>query len=258
VFVILVFLFVPETAYNRAPLQQRLATTTLNAPGDEKADSRKAPRTEADSEATEVVERKHSYLRSLRIVNGKYSDAPFWKILIRPAVIFWYPAVLWAFLIYGTTLTWIVVFSVVNASIFTAPPYNFSVSQVGLISISPFVMTIIGEVIAGPLNDFICIYLAKRNHGIYESEFRLVLMIPVLLLGITGFFGFGASIHYQTHWIGPVLTFGIANMSVAFANGCVFGYVIDSHEDLSEEGKNHIHFCRQRVRVKTNLGMKIK
>jgi hypothetical protein len=61
-------------------------------------------------------------------------------------------------------------------------------------------------------------------------------MVPVLLLGITGFFGFGASVHYQTHWIGPVLTFGIANMSMAFATGCVFGYVIDSYEDLSEEG----------------------
>jgi len=134
-------------------------------------------------------------------------------------------------------LTWIVVFSVVNATIFTRPPYNFSVSQTGLISISPFIMTIIGEVIAGPLNDWICLFLAKKNHGIYEPEFRLVLMVPVFILGVVGFFGFGASVHYQTHWIGPVLTFGIANMAMAFANGCVFGYVIDSYEDLSEEGK---------------------
>jgi len=39
----------------------------------------------------------------------KYTTAPFWKILIRPVVIFWYPGVLWGFLIYGVTLTWIVV-----------------------------------------------------------------------------------------------------------------------------------------------------
>lgn len=187
-------------------------------------------------ESTIPPEKKDSYLKSLRFISGRYSDAPFWKILLRPVVIFWYPAVLWAFLIYGTTLTWIVVFSVVNASIFTLPPYNFTVSQVGLISISPFILTLIGEVIAGPLNDYICLVLARRNHGIYEPEFRLVLMFPVMLLGITGFFGFGASVHYQTHWIGPVLTFGIANMAMAFATGCVFGYVIDSYEDLSEEG----------------------
>jgi MFS family permease len=167
----------------------------------------------------------------------KYTEAPFWKILIRPVVIFWYPAVTWAFLIYGVSLTWIVVFSVVNAQIFTVPPYNFSVSQTGLISLSPFIFTILGEVISGPLNDWFCLYLTKKNRGIYEPEFRLVLMGPVLILGITGFFGFGATVHYQTHWIGPVLTFGLANMATAFESGCVFGYVIDSYEDLAEEGE---------------------
>jgi len=238
--VILVLLFVPETAYIRAPVQQRIPVSR-HTPDTEKGSTSIPAEEKLHSEVVPSSEEKQSYLSSLKFVSGRYSHAPFWKILIRPVVIFWYPAVLWAFLTYGTTLTWIVVFSVVNASIFTAPPYNFSVSQTGLISISPLVMTIIGEVIAGPLNDYICIRLAKKNHGIYEPEFRLVLMIPVFLLGIVGFFGFGASVHYQTHWIGPVLTFGIANMSMAFANGCVFGYVIDSYEDLSEEGKYHTY-----------------
>lgn len=196
--------------------------------------------TTGDEEAnhtTTTVEAKMSFVHSLRIFTGRYSDAPFWKIFLRPAVILWYPAVLWAFLIYGTTLTWIVVFSVVNASIFTLPPYNFTVSQTGLISLSPFILTIIGEVIAGPLNDYLCLALTRRNHGIYEPEFRLVLIIPVMILGIVGFFGFGATVHYHTHWSGPVLTFGFANMSMAFANGCVFGYVIDSYQHLSEEGQ---------------------
>ena len=184
----------------------------------------------------EPSEKRDTYLRSLRIYNGRFSDEAFWRLLLRPFVVFWYPAVLWAFLIYGTTLSWIVVFSVVNAAIFTLPPYNFTVDQVGLISISPFVLSLIGEALAGPLNDYICLVLTKRNHGIYEPEFRLALMVLVLLLGITGFFGFGAAVHYQTHWIGPVLTFGIANMAMAFAAPCVYGYVIDSHETLREEG----------------------
>jgi len=137
--------------------------------------------------------------------------------------------------VYGTTLSWIVVFSVVNAAIFTLPPYNFSISQVGLISLSPFILTLVGGAISGPLNDLICVKLTKRNHGIYEPEFRMVLMIPVVIIGAAGFYGFGASIHYQTHWIGPVLTFGLTNMALSFANVCVFGYVIDSYEPLSEE-----------------------
>ena len=238
---ILVLLFVPETAYIRAPIRERYARTGALRPSDvEKpelaTDTQEFTNNEAPTEATGPSEPKMSYVKSLRFISGRYTEAPFWKILIRPVVIFFYPAVLWAFLIYGVTLTWIVVFSVVNASIFTLPPYNFTVSQVGLISISPFIMTLIGEVVGGPLNDYLCLVLAKKNHGIYEPEFRLVLMFWVMILGIAGFFGFGASVHYQTHWIGPVLTFGLANMAMAFASGCVFGYVIDSYTDLSEEG----------------------
>ncbi|EXJ87637.1 hypothetical protein A1O3_04598 [Capronia epimyces CBS 606.96] len=181
------------------------------------------------------AEPKLTYWQSLRIFTGRHSYAPMFKIFTRPMILFFYPAVFWGFLIYGTTLTWIVVFSVVNGVIFVAPPYNFTVSQVGLISLSPFILTLIGEIISGPLNDWICLYLTKKNKGIYEPEFRLVLIIVVIVLGTVGFFGFGATIHYQTHWAGPVLTFGLANMSLAFAATCVFSYVIDSYPKLNEE-----------------------
>ena len=181
------------------------------------------------------AEPKLSYIKSLRVYTGRYTYAPLWKIFTRPLVLFFYPAVFWGFLIYGTTLTWIVVFSVVNGVIFVSPPYNFTVSQTGLISLSPFILTIIGEIISGPLNDWICLYLTKKNKGIYEPEFRLPLIIVTIILGTVGFFGFGATVHYQTHWSGPVLTFGLANMSLAFASTCVFGYVIDCYPKLNEE-----------------------
>ncbi|KAH9211205.1 major facilitator superfamily domain-containing protein [Leptodontidium sp. 2 PMI_412] len=229
IFIFLVLLFVPETAYVRTPIQERTRSPSDQIDPEKIGHTMKQKETSiTDNTSTEEVttEGKDSYLKSIRFMTGRrYTDAPFWKILVRPAVVLFYPAVLWAFLIYGITLTWIVVFSVVNASIFTLPPYNFTVSEVGLISISPFIMTLIGEIISGPLNDYMCLYLTKKNHGIYEPEFRLVLMFPVLLLGVAGFFGFGASIHYQTHWIGPVLTFGLANMAMAFETGCVFGYL---------------------------------
>lgn len=53
-------------------------------------------------------EEKHGYLRSLSLYTGRYTDAPVWKIFARPFIMFFYPCVFWGFLIYGTTLTWIV------------------------------------------------------------------------------------------------------------------------------------------------------
>lgn len=67
----------------------------------------------------------------------------------------------------GTTISWIVLFSVVNAGVFVAPPYNFTVSEVGLTSLSPFAMTTLGYAVAGPLNDYIVVYLTRKNRGVY-------------------------------------------------------------------------------------------
>ncbi|KAI3326795.1 major facilitator superfamily domain-containing protein [Xylariaceae sp. AK1471] len=236
----LVIFFVPETAYRRQSYEERLMAARMNDSKQESLEKNGATVEQNEkplvaSETGTQTESKDSFLRSLRFYSGVYTETPLWKIFLRPMVIFWYPAVLWAFLLYGVTLTWIVVFSVVNAVIFTAPPYNFSVSQTGLISLSPFLLSFIGELISGPMNDWICMWLAKKNRGIYEPEFRLPPIIISFLIGVAGFFGFGATIHYETHWSGPVLCFGLANMSLAFSNASVFGYVIDAHKELSEE-----------------------
>lgn len=233
----------PETAYNRSSIGQKLVTATLDKETTAAVQEKKAEIEHRESGV--VTEQRASYASSLRLWKGSFTPTPMWKIFLRPLVIFWYPAVFWAFLLYGATLTWIVVFSVVNATIFTAPPYNFSVSQTGLISLSPFVLSIIGELISGPLNDYVCLWLAKKNRGIYEPEFRLPTIILPMIIGIAGFYGFGATIHYQTHWSGPVLCFGLANMSLAIGNACVFGYVIDAHKELSEEGESK--FCNSQM-----------
>lgn len=57
-------------------------------------------------------------------------------------------------------------------------------------------------------------------------------MTVVVVLGVTGFYGFGATVHYQTNWFGPVATYGLANMALAFASTCVFGYVLVSDDML--------------------------
>ncbi|AEO68508.1 uncharacterized protein THITE_2090020 [Thermothielavioides terrestris NRRL 8126] len=242
VLMLAVFFLVPETAYRRnaivvVPASEDGSEKGVHhlklaheheeggVNGDDKEGSAGAP----------AIPKKQTYLQSLRIFTGRYSNAPGWKPFVRPIIMFFYPAVLWGFLVYGTVLTWIVVFSVVNGVIFVNPPYNFSVSQTGLISLSPFILTILGEVISGPLNDWICVFLTKKNKGIYEPEFRLPLMFVSLILGVVGFFGFGATVEYQTHWSGPVLCFGLANMSLVFAATCVFGYIVDSYKTHNEE-----------------------
>lgn len=56
-----------------------------------------------------------------------------------------------------------------------------------------------------------------------------------VVLGIIGFFGFGLTVHYQTHWSGPVLCVGAAYMSLVFASTCVFGYILDCYRKHNAE-----------------------
>lgn len=135
----------------------------------------------------------------------------------------------------GIQCTWYVAFSIVIGITFVASPYSFAISQVGLVNLSPMIFSVIGEAVSGPLNDKICWYVTKKNKGIYEPEFRLVLMVVVVITGAIGFYGFGLTVHYQTHWIGPVLTCGLCSLSLAFVSTSMFGYVLDSHPGLNEE-----------------------
>lgn len=231
VWIFLIILFVPETAYRRNRATPKRTSTQISAVGD---NSEKAV-FDANETAptTTVIPPKKSYLQSLKIFTGVYTKSPL-KVFIRPFIMFTYPAVIWAWLLYGTVITWIVVFSVVNGVLFPQV-YGFSTSLTGLTGLSPFIFCLIGEMVSGPLNDWICVRLTKMNKGIYEPEFRLPLMAVVIVLGTVGFYGFGATVDAKTHWTGPVLTYGLANMCLAFLSTCVFGYVLDSYPNLAEE-----------------------
>lgn len=68
--------------------------------------------------------------------------------------------------------------------VFSAPPYNFTTTGVGLMSLGPFVGNVLGSLYGGVLGDWIVVKLAKRNTGIFEPEMRLyILLLPALLIG---------------------------------------------------------------------------
>lgn len=100
-----IIFFVPETSYVREGIPSNLV--------DEKgSDGESGYVKEGRAVHIEHVlhagadEPKLTYWQSMRPWTGKkYSKAPMWKIMARPFVMFFYPAVLWGFLIYGTTLT---------------------------------------------------------------------------------------------------------------------------------------------------------
>lgn len=140
---------------------------------------------------TGADEKPYTFWEELLPVRGVESDENLLAIIFRPFGMLLFPQVFYGFITYGLSTSWLVVMGGVLAQIFTAPPYNFSVSAVGLVSISPLVASLLSFV-AGPANDYTVKQLARWNGGIYEPEFRLALNVVTLVLGVTGMYHSGS------------------------------------------------------------------
>ena len=235
VFIILIFFFVPETVYKRDPAYNLDLGTTdhteeiLDANTAQNTDNVSLKNNDLKTENTSATpvrltpiytgadEKPWTFWQELRPVRGIESDENLLEVIFRPFGMLLFPQVLYGFITYGLSTSWLVVMISVLAQLFTVPPYNFSVSAVGLISIAPLVASLLGF-ISGPLNDYTVKQLARWNGGIYEPEFRLAPNILTLVLGIIGFFGFGACLENRTPWIGPVILYGIIYFAMAFLN----------------------------------------
>jgi hypothetical protein len=73
-----------------------------------------------------------------------------------------------------------------QSALFSGPPYNFSVLQVGFNKFACFFGAVVGLATVGPFSDWVSIWATKRNGGIREPEMRLPALIPHLLLMVMG------------------------------------------------------------------------
>ncbi|KAF2749747.1 MFS transporter-like protein [Sporormia fimetaria CBS 119925] len=265
--VILPFLifFVPETAYRR---EQRFDIDTMGnlivteskpestaehptstetsskATGAANGHSSEKPNGQAEINgvATETghtpVPAKQTWLQSLKPFHGRYTDEPYLRLLLRPFSLFFHPGILWACLIQGTLIGWTVMIGVVLAGIMLGPPLWFGEVETGYMYTGAFVGALVGFVISGLLSDASARWLTRLNHGVYEPEFRLVMVIPQLIFGCAGLYGFGftAADAVKYGWLWPDFFFGVEVVGMVLGAVASALYIVDAHRDMSIEG----------------------
>ncbi|KAF8430376.1 major facilitator superfamily domain-containing protein [Tirmania nivea] len=182
------------------------------------------------------VERKKTFLQELKVYNGRFSTDGFLKLLVAPFPAMFYPAAIWVFLLQGTFVTWGIGVSIVIAQIFAVPPYNFNPTQMGYIYAAPTIGALVAYILCLLTYDRFCLYLTKRNNFTYEPEFRIFLVIPVLITGIPGLIAYGyATTTPGLHWIVPSILYGMLTFAVVMACIATYSYILDAHRDLSVE-----------------------
>lgn len=116
----------------------------------------------------------------------------------------------------------------------TAPPYNWSQLNSGLISVA----TIIGYGAALPFatsSDRLAARLTQKNNMIREAEMRLGVCLPAMLIGPAGLVVFGFTAQRNLHWVGYFAGVILTQWSSYFYFTFVLSYALDSYTANTSE-----------------------
>ncbi|KAJ5249732.1 hypothetical protein N7489_000142 [Penicillium chrysogenum] len=240
---VLALLFGWETAYVRKTVYNTDLTPEDNLDtNDAKSTRADADQVEDAREACDTITRHTSSLlprksitRLLTPWSGEYTSKSLWRLLIEPFIVLANPAVIWAVLLISFPTLWLVAVNLLIAQIFSAPPYLLDTAELGYMSAGPAVGGLLGSIAAGAMSDPIIEWASRRNKGVYEPEFRLMLIIPAIITSAIGYFPFG---YLAEAGKGPVIMstlWGISAASLQFIMTAVGTYIVDSYRDMNIE-----------------------
>lgn len=189
-------------------------------------------------------EQPKSFKSRLAIYSGRHTIDSWWMVALRPFVLYCYPSILFGSLLYSFAIIWLILISETISEIFRAEGYDFTQQSVGLFYISPFIGGILGSLSAGLISDRISRYFVTRNNGIYEPEFRLVMLIPATFFIAFGLIGFGWSSEKQDLWIGPIIFFGSVSFGCSIASTTAITYTVDSYKIFAAEALVCLNFAK--------------
>ncbi|KAF4448197.1 hypothetical protein F53441_8358 [Fusarium austroafricanum] len=186
-----------------------------------------------------------SFVQQLKPWHGRLNSDKWLKVMVRPLILFAYPAVLWSSAVYACSVGWLIVISESIAMIYrNKESYNFTALQTGLVYISPFIGGILGTGVAGKVSDIIVKIMSRRNGGLYEPEFRLVMAIPILISTCIGLMGFGWSAEEKDHWMVPTFFFGVVSFGCSLGSTTSITFCVDSYRQYAGEALVTLNFSK--------------
>ena len=144
---LLVFLFVPETAYERdvrLDIDQNVDDSYEEKAAVEKLEhGEDATRTSSGP----APPAKKTFWQSLAIFTGKHSDENLIPLLLAPLAVNLNLGALWMVVVTGMLSSFYVSQSFVAAQIFAFPPYLLNAAGVGYMFVGPFIGGLLGSIV---------------------------------------------------------------------------------------------------------------
>ncbi|CEJ60763.1 hypothetical protein PMG11_09325 [Penicillium brasilianum] len=192
-------------------------------------------------EASETTERQPAYVmrpyvQSLALTSGVYPGS-FFKSLVAPFVTAVNPAVIWAILVGGIPVGFFGSLAYILAQIWGAPPYNYNASQIGYFYVGALLGGLFGGVAGAKLCDASSHAMVKRNNGVFEAEFRIIIQAMGAVLVAIGYFVFMWALstdQAEAYYIGSACH-GLICAGVTITSTSSSLYIIDAHHGHETE-----------------------
>ncbi|KAH7118615.1 major facilitator superfamily domain-containing protein [Dactylonectria estremocensis] len=234
---LLVFLFVPETVYNRSPA---LNIDRLGSDLDVSDKEAKADHIEITESKTTEQERPgqnmqigaepkpKTFYQQLAIYNGVFTEKSLLSMMLASIFIMLNLIATYNVLVSGLIMAWFVAMSVLAGVMFAAPPWGFDAAAVGYVSAGPLIGGALATVFLALVSDPLIRSMTKRNQGVYEPEFRLVLAAVGGVFSVAGLVGFGHAIQGLQSIYTISTIWGITLFGMSVAASITMGYALDS------------------------------
>jgi hypothetical protein len=190
---------------------------------------------------------KEPYSKRLRLFRGRLAKDSFWKGVIKPIPLILFPSILYSTIVHGAFFVWIMVEGLVSLQVLRAAPYKLTPSQLGLTKLPHTLSSFIFHPLSGFAADWVVKFMARRNDGIFEPEFRLVLMLIAVPISTVAFVGFGVAIEQKAKLVWIILWGTLQSVASPFATQAALTYVIDCHPQEINQAFVTINFTKSVV-----------
>jgi hypothetical protein len=181
------------------------------------------------------LEAKYTFRQNLRLFRGRITQRSLKRSFFQPFPIIILPHVAFATMVHGAFITWIISATLIQHQLLLFPPYNLKPDILSYLSLPGSIVNLFTALFAGSLSDWLIQFISRNNNGIYEPEFRLLMLFPATICTTAGFAIMGP-LYAAKAKVWKIVVGGLLfHMAGPFASSGTIPYIFDTMQSASTE-----------------------
>lgn len=215
-----------------------LANTALKAPSQEDVRSTTQGHDDLIDGMKESLKPYHKRIAIVtKATNLKgWGFKQYFKYLCFNLRMFLFPPVWLSGLFWGIQDVFLSFYLTTEETYFYDPPWNYSDYGVAIMNVPTLIGAVIGCIYAGILSDYFVLWMARRNGGILEAEYRLYFSLASAVIGTAGLLMFGIGSERALPWQVIYVGLGFIGFSWGCSGDIAMAYLMDCYPEMVLEG----------------------